>query len=119
MQEGWRYVRAAEVALSPIPRGPLFDVGSPTKAIEYLALGVPIVCNDNPDQAQVVQESQAGLCVPLTADQFAGAVNQILADANMGRTMGQRGRDYIREHRGYMSIASHLAQSYKALCTAN
>lgn len=119
MQEGWRYVRAAEVALSPIPRGPLFDVGSPTKAIEYLALGVPIVCNDNPDQAQVVRESQAGLCVPLTAEQFAWAVNQILADHKKGRIMGQRGRAYVLEHRGYAGIASRLAQSYKALCTLN
>jgi glycosyltransferase involved in cell wall biosynthesis len=43
MREGWRYVRAAEVGLSPIPRGPLLDVSSPTKVPEYLAFGLPVV----------------------------------------------------------------------------
>ena len=38
MGEGWRYVRAAEVGLSPFPRGFLLDSASPTKVPEYLAL---------------------------------------------------------------------------------
>lgn len=47
MREGWRYARAAEVGLPPIPRGLLLDLSSPTKVPELLALGVSIVCNDN------------------------------------------------------------------------
>jgi hypothetical protein len=37
------YAVRAEIGLSPIPRGTLFDVSSPTKLVEYLALGIPSV----------------------------------------------------------------------------
>jgi glycosyltransferase involved in cell wall biosynthesis len=32
----------AQVGLSPVPRSPLTEVGSPTKAVEYLACGLPV-----------------------------------------------------------------------------
>lgn len=110
--EAWRYARAAEVGLSPIPRGYLLDMGSPTKAVEYLALGIPVVANDNPDQAQVIAESGAGLCVSLEPEVFAEAVLRLLDDPGMRREMGERGRRYLAGARDYASIACHVAEVY-------
>ncbi|ODU51042.1 MAG: hypothetical protein ABS92_01100 [Thiobacillus sp. SCN 63-374] len=116
MQEGWRYVRAAEIGLSPIPRGPLLDVGSPTKALEYIALGIPVLGNDNPDQAWVIQESGAGRCVPYTAEDFASAVTELLGIAPQERAaMAERGRRFVREHRDYAVIGAIVAARYKRL----
>lgn len=116
MFEGWRYVRAAEVGLSPIPRGYLLDCGSPTKVPEYLALGVPVVCNDNPDQDQVIKQSGAGMCVPYSAEDFASAVIKILCmDKNERKEMGIKGRDYVSRHRDYRIIGGNVAESYKNL----
>ena len=111
--EAWRYVRAAEVGLSPFPRGFLLDSASPTKAVEYMALGLPVVVNDNPDQAQVVAESGGGLCVPLEAQAFAEAVTNLLGSPETRRAMGERGRDYVRRVRGYDSIAEAVARVYR------
>ena len=69
------YAVRAEVGLSPIPRGILFDVSSPTKLVEYLALGIPSVANDIPDQQLVVSQSGAGLIAPMEPAPFAAAVN--------------------------------------------
>lgn len=116
MQEGWRYVRSAEVGLSPIPRGRLLDVGSPTKVPEYLALGIPVVCNDNPDQQVVVSESGAGLCVPYTAQDFADAVMKIMEVSQpQGMAMIQSGKRYVAEHRDYKLLGNYLAQVYVGL----
>jgi len=115
-RDAWRYVRAAEVGLSPIPRGPLLDVGSPTKLVEYLALGVPVVGNDNPDQARLLHESGGGLCVPWSADAFARAASTIMAMPKEEHArMAARGKSYISERRAYRVIASGLAKVYRGL----
>lgn len=112
----WRLMLNAEVALSPFPRGELLDSASPTKVPEYLALGVPVVCNDNPDQAAVVRESGAGLCVPYTAENFAAAVVTLLSMDGPTRTrMVANGRRYVAEHRDYTRIAAQVAAVYHQL----
>lgn len=116
MQEGWRYVRAAEVALSPIPRGKLLDCGSPTKVPEYLALGVPVVCNDNPDQETVIRESGAGLCVPYTAESFAVAVLDMLRKVRDGNSPSPSlGADYVKAQRSYEHISLMTAGVYESV----
>lgn len=116
MFEGWRYVRAAAVGLSPIPRGYLLDCASPTKVPEYLALGVPVVCNENPDQAQVISQSGAGICVPYSAEDFASAVIRMLClDKSERIEMGSKGKDYVSHYRDYRMIGNNVANSYRCL----
>lgn len=113
MQEAWRYVLAAEVGLSPLPRGYLLDMASPTKAVEYMALGLPVVANDNPDQQQVMAESGAGLCVPLTPEAFANATLTLLNDSHLRTSMSVLGKRYVARHRSYYQIAETLAKEYQ------
>jgi glycosyltransferase involved in cell wall biosynthesis len=109
-----RYVRAARVGLSPCPRGPLLDIASPTKAIEYMALGVPVVVNDNPDQKRVVEEAGSGICVELDAAMFADAVVTLLSDPRRCSEMGRAGQEYVKQNRGYDTVSARLAASYRA-----
>jgi glycosyltransferase involved in cell wall biosynthesis len=111
----WRYARAAEIGLSPIPRGYLLDMGSPTKAVEYMALELPVVVNDNPDQAQVIAESGAGLCVKLESGVFAESVIHILSNDVLRHKMGVEGRRYITRTRAYDSLSSAVAEKYHTL----
>jgi glycosyltransferase involved in cell wall biosynthesis len=108
-------MRAAEIGLSPIPRGYLLDMGSPTKAMEYMALGLPIVANDNPDQAQVLEESGAGICTPLDGEAFAQAVVGLLNSPETMQQMGIKGREYAVSERDYNSIARKVAADFFSL----
>lgn len=113
MHDGWRYVRAAEVGLSPFPRGFLLDSASPTKVPEYLALGVPVVCSDNPDQQAIMTQTGAGRCVPYTADDFARAVIELLELRPAERAaMAERGSQFVRQHRDYAQISRAVAERY-------
>jgi glycosyltransferase involved in cell wall biosynthesis len=90
------YAVRAEVGLSPIPRGTLFDVSSPTKLVEYLALGIPSVANDIPDQQLVIEQSGAGLCVPMEAASFAAATLKLLNNNALAEEFALRGPTYVR-----------------------
>ena len=106
------YALRAEVGLSPIPRGVLYDVSSPTKLVEYLALGIPSVANDIPDQALVVEQSGAGLCVPMEAGAFAAATRRLLDDRALAAEFAQRGPAYVRSHRTYAILGRIVAETY-------
>ncbi|TFW36006.1 glycosyltransferase family 4 protein [Massilia horti] len=105
----------AEVGLSPIPRGTLFDVSSPTKLVEYLALGIPSVANDIPDQRLVIEQSGAGLCVPMEAELFAAAVLKLLNDRQLAQQFALRGPAYVKTHRTYAILARNVAKTYKQI----
>jgi glycosyltransferase involved in cell wall biosynthesis len=115
MQEAWRYVVAADIGLSPIPRGYLLDMGSPTKAVEYMALGLSVLMNDNPDQLQVANESNAAICVSLEAESFAEAALKLLNDDEVRAQMRIKGLAYVGQVRSYERLASNLYLTYHKL----
>lgn len=107
------YAVRAEVGLSPIPRGELFDVSSPTKLIEYLALGIPCVANDIPDQKLVIERSLAGICVPMEVGAFRDAVLRLLNDDNFRQLCSSRGPVFARAERSYDVMAERVALKYR------
>ena len=113
--QAWRYTRTACMGLSPFPRSRVLEVGSPTKVCEYLAYGIPVIANDQPDQAFLLLETGGGLCVPLTADGFAQGMLTLLADPLRAREMGANGRVAIGKLRSYDVISAQLASRYRAL----
>jgi glycosyltransferase involved in cell wall biosynthesis len=87
--QAWEYLLGAEAAVSYVPRGKLYDVSSPTKILEYLALGMPCVGNDIP------------------VDLFN--------DSEAARARAQAGPSYIHASRSYRALGEALAQRYLAL----
>jgi glycosyltransferase involved in cell wall biosynthesis len=118
-REAWRAMQGAEIGLSPIPPGFLFDVSSPTKLVEYLALGLPAIANGIPDQAQVIAESGAGLCVAYEPAAFATGIKQLLADPQKRDAMRAAGPRYVAAHRSYAVLADRVAARYRALLGDN
>jgi glycosyltransferase involved in cell wall biosynthesis len=111
----WQYVRAAQVGISIIPRGVLFDGASPTKVVEYLALGIPVLANDNPDQEEIIRESACGICIPYSPEAFSEALVQLLSDPAKRSEMVTKGRAYVMRHRGYQLLSEQLAYQYQRL----
>jgi glycosyltransferase involved in cell wall biosynthesis len=110
-REALQRLAGADVALSPIVRSPIYDVGSPTKLIEYLALGVPVVANDHPEQREILNQSRAGVCVPWGGRYFARGIRWLLARPQAEiLEMSQRGRHWVETHRTYKVIADDVEQ---------
>jgi len=109
-------VASADVCLSPIYRSPILDVGSPTKLIEYLALGLPVVANDHPEQKDILRASRAGVCVPWGAQHFARGVRWLMKRSPAEReAMGSRGRAWVEANRTYARIAADVERTCLAV----
>lgn len=106
-------LRTAHVALSPIHPSPVLRVGSPTKLLEYLAMELPVVANDQPEQRTILRECKAGVRVPWTARHFARGVRWILSRSESQRAqMGARGRQWVQSNRAYARIADQVEAKY-------
>lgn len=100
-----QYVVEADVCTSPLYPTPVLRCASPTKLVEYMALGKAVVANDHPEQRRIIEEAGAGLCVPYDEGEFAAAIVTLLKDPKSTQIMGERGRRYAIEHRSYGVIA--------------
>ena len=78
-----------------------------------MALGLPVVANDHPEQRLVLEQSRAGECVAYDEQAFADAILRIINDPAAAAAMGARGRAYVEQHRNYGSIAAMVAQKYR------
>jgi glycosyltransferase involved in cell wall biosynthesis len=100
-----QYVREADVCVSPFFPTAILNSTSPTKLVEYLALGKAVVANDHPEQRLVIEQSGGGYCVPWDEDKFAEAIVRLILEPEQARQMGARGRRFVLQHRAYNVIA--------------
>jgi len=107
----FEYVQDADVCVSPIFPTPIFNLASPTKLVEYMAMGKAVVANTHPDQKLLIDESGCGYCVPWDEDAFADAIVKLMRAPELARSMGERGRRYVIEHRSYGVIATTVERA--------
>jgi glycosyltransferase involved in cell wall biosynthesis len=115
LAESLAYVRRADICLSPFPVSPPYRSATPTKLVEYLAMGRPVVASEHPDQRRVIEASGAGLVVPLDAGAFAEAAAALLADPERAEAMGARGPAWVAAFRDYAAISKTVAAIYDRL----
>jgi glycosyltransferase involved in cell wall biosynthesis len=113
--EALRYVQEADVCASPFYPTPILRSASPTKLVEYMAMGKAVVANDQPEQRRVLEASGGGYCVPYEEHAFAGAIVKLLQDPQAAELMGRRGRSYVLEHRAYAVIADEVENKLRVI----
>jgi glycosyltransferase involved in cell wall biosynthesis len=109
------YISLADVVISPVPTIDLYMVSSPTKTVEALALGRPVVATPIPDQAGLIEASGGGLVAPFEIERFTSALLSLLADPVRARSMGREGMEYVRRTRSYPQLAGYILERYREL----
>jgi glycosyltransferase involved in cell wall biosynthesis len=114
--EALQRMRGVDIALSPYFPTPMFLSTSPTKLMEYLALSLPVVASEHPEQRAILSASGAGVCAPWGARYFARSVRWLLRQGPAQcATMGARGRVWVEQHRTYRRIADEVEGNYLQL----
>lgn len=113
VRDAWQHVRRAALCVSPYVPVPILRSTSPTKLIEYMALGKAVVANDHPEQADVLRASDAGIVCSWDEREFAAAIVELLMDPKRCAAMGAAGRRYVAEHRTHWAMVELVASRYR------
>jgi glycosyltransferase involved in cell wall biosynthesis len=112
MEKAWKIVGEADVCVSPFYPIPILNSTSPTKLVEYMAMGKAVVANDHPEQRKVIEESGGGVCVPYDVQDFAEAIIKLLKNPEDTKKMGTKGREYVERKRDYNHISEMVEYEY-------
>ncbi|MGD8882829.1 MAG: glycosyltransferase family 4 protein [Desulfobacterales bacterium] len=90
--EMFRYYSASDVFVFPGIQESLGMV-----FLEAQSCGLPVVAFDNAGVPEAVQDGKTGFLVPMyAAEPFADAIERLLLDSKLRRTMGEAARSHIR-----------------------
>ncbi len=90
----------------------------PSKVNEYVAVGRPTVACDVGDVANLLRDHDIGLLVRPEARAFAHRIDELLADAERARVMGERAREVACGAYSQDSIADRLETFYRKTIAA-
>jgi len=107
------YISQSKIGLSALPPIDAYRVSTPTKTIEYLALGIPTVANrEIYDQKEILEKSGGGFAVKYDEEEFANAIMWLLSHSEEAKEMGSKGKKWIKKNRNYREIAAKLERRY-------
>ncbi|MET3792389.1 glycosyltransferase [Aquamicrobium terrae] len=110
---GW--VKRADVCLSPFMMDAAQQVATPTKLVEYLAMGRPVVGTVHYDQNEVIHGSGTGFVTAFSGKAMAEGVARLFADPQKAEAMGARGPAWVKANRDYTHLADVVEQIYMDL----
>ena len=104
-----RYITAADIGISPVPPVSFYVVSSPIKLLEYMAMGKPVVANEEiMEHKEVIEESGGGITVPFQDKAFADAIIELIDNPEKAGEMGRRGAEWVVKNRSYEVLARRL-----------
>ena len=105
--------------VSPVPASYVYMNSSPIKVLEYLALEIPVVGTDIPDQRFVIENSGGGVCVGWDAGQLSEGINKLLGlSSEQRKLIGRKGRAWVSKNRDFSVLAQKVADTYDRLILA-
>lgn len=112
----WRLVSTTRMGLVTLQPTAAYLDSFPTKLFEYMAMGIPVVASDFPIWRPIVSETGCGLLVdPTDPRAIAAAIQEIAADPDRAREMGERGRRAVRDRFNWATQSQLLERVYERL----
>jgi glycosyltransferase involved in cell wall biosynthesis len=92
-----RVTEGAMAGLALLHDEPNYRHSMPTKVVEYMARGIPVITTPNPPAVKIVEPAGCGLVVPFGDPAAAAdAVRRLRADAELRTDLGKRGYETAR-----------------------
>jgi glycosyltransferase involved in cell wall biosynthesis len=110
------YFRSARILVAPKADSVLNRAGVPTKLVEYLASGRPVVISAVGDIPLMVEDGQEAILVPPDDPAaLADALSALLADPVRAREIGERGRRRVRKDYDMPAVGPFLRRELDAI----
>lgn len=108
------YLSTADICVAPDPATPLNQVSSFMKIMDYMAVAKPIVAFDLPETKVSAQEA-ALYAQPNDVIDFAGKIEELLADPSRRAEMGAYGRERVEKQLSWDHSKAILLSAYESL----
>jgi len=106
-------IDASDIGVSPLPPVPHFLMNSPTKLMESLGRGRPVVgTQETPEQKEILEASRGGIATPFDEQAYADAILALSLDRPRRLEAGRRGAEYMAKHRDYSILAASAENAY-------
>ena len=100
----------ADILVAPRIRG----INTPMKVFPYLHSGRAVLATDLPTHSQILTPDVAMLAAP-TPDGFAEAIVRLTQDADLRRSLGERGRAFVEANHTFRAHTTRLNETYDLL----
>ncbi len=108
------HVKRASVCIASCPADSvLLNMGTPTKLVEYVAMGARIVANHHPDQDLVARNCPSIVCCDFDVEGFKSAVTEAIDRGKPDLSESKIGIDWVEANRSYRLLAAHVEQAYE------
>jgi glycosyltransferase involved in cell wall biosynthesis len=103
------FISASDACLVLLKKTEVFKTVIPTKMLEFMSCACPVILGVDGQAREIVENARAGIVIePENAAALVQAIEQLASDPDLGRSLGQSGRDYIQKHHS----RRHTAEKY-------
>jgi len=116
-EEMQEYLLLADVCVAPYKQMAYFKISlpeTPMKAVEYMALGKPVVMSRISDENVISWSGGGILTEPDNVKEFASKILVLIEDETLRKTMGEKGRKYVEANLSWTKIAKKLDEIYRS-----
>lgn len=93
------FINASDICLVLLRNAELFTTVLPSKMLEFMACGRPVVLGVDGQARKILTEAQAGVYItPGDPEALTQAVMNLYRDPALRRRLGENGRRFIRKH---------------------
>lgn len=91
------FINAADLCLVTLKDIPLFKGAIPTKLLDYMACGRPVLCGVGGEAAKIVTDAQAGVVFqPNSSQQLSVIIAELMGNEALRSNMGRSGAQYVK-----------------------
>ena len=95
---------------------PLFKGAIPTKLLDYMACGRPVLCGVGGEAAEVVNKAQAGFVFqPNNSEQLSLLIAELMGNEAMRSKMGRSGAQYVKANFDALQSRAAMTALLKAV----
>jgi colanic acid biosynthesis glycosyl transferase WcaI len=90
------YIATSDVCLVLLRKSEVFDTVIPTKMLEFMSCGKPVILGVSGQAKKILEGCRAGLCIePESAPSLCEAIEALRANSYLRDSLGMNGREYI------------------------
>ncbi|WP_084633378.1 glycosyltransferase [Pleomorphomonas oryzae] len=116
LRELLKWVQRADVCIASYPNdSPMLRSATPTKLVEYIAMGSRVVANVHPDQSYVIEKTRGGILVDFTPDGFYEGLLSAHGTGRLTLEEQEFNASWIKFERDYENLSDIVYKKYDDL----